>query len=102
MHISGTDAAAAAVIVDSIVTVIVGTRLIHTAKRETAKAAETVKPAIQKELQNALVTLLPAVVSRVAELVKPPPPHGPTAPAPPIADKPTTASLRALKEGTND
>ena len=101
MHISGTDAAAAAVIVDSIVTVIVGTRLIHTAKRETAKAAETVKPAIQKELQNALVTLLPAVVSRVAELVKPPP-HGPTAPAPPIADKPTTASLRALKEGTND
>lgn len=71
MHFNSNEIAASAVIVDSIVTAYVGWRLNRTARRETAKAAETVKPAIQAELQTAVVTLLPALAARIAEIVRP-------------------------------
>lgn len=60
-------AAVAAVIVDSIVTVIVGWRLTKIAKRETANAVATVTPALQTELANAGIQLIPVIVKQIKE-----------------------------------
>lgn len=65
--ITGTDLAASAVIIDSIVTIWIGKRLMNTAKRETAKAAETVQPVIAAELANAALKLLPLIIETVEE-----------------------------------
>lgn len=62
MNLSATDFAALAVVIDSAVTLFVGRKLIHTAERETAKAAETVTPVIQEHLSQAINTLLPLAI----------------------------------------
>lgn len=56
---NATDLAAAAVVIDSIVTIGVGRKLIKTAEKETAKAAETVTPVIKEYLGEAFASLLP-------------------------------------------
>ena len=76
-------AAVAAVIVDSIVTILVGRALIRTAHRETEQAAANVAPAIGTLLTEQVVSLLPTLTGLVkAEIEhltpKPPPPGGPT------------------------
>lgn len=58
-------AAVSAVIIDSIVTIIVGWRLNRTAKRETSNALEQVKPALRTELENAATLLIPLIVDIV-------------------------------------
>lgn len=59
--------AAAAVIIDSIVTCFVGWRLNKTARNETAKAAETVKPALNQAISEAVVTLLPVLTNIIQQ-----------------------------------
>ena len=66
-----------AVVVDSLVTMVVGWRLSRVARRETEKAAETVRPAIVDEVQKAIAMLLPVVAARVAQAVQPLPPPPP-------------------------
>lgn len=65
-YANGTFWAAAAVIIDSIVTIGVGWRLNKTARQETANALEQVKPALQEELGKAAVMLIPLL----ADLIK--------------------------------
>lgn len=59
--------AATAVIIDSIVTCFVGWKLNKTARRETMKAAETVKPALNEALGQAVVTLLPIITETIKQ-----------------------------------
>ena len=59
--------AAAAVIIDSIVTCFVGWRLNRTARRETAKAAETVKPALNQALTETVMNLLPVLSETIKQ-----------------------------------
>lgn len=65
--ITATDFAAAAVVIDSIVTISVGRKLIKTAEKETAKAAETVTPVIKEHLSEAINTLLPLALKMLKE-----------------------------------
>ncbi len=65
MFINATDLAALAVVIDSVVTIGVGRRLIRTAEKETAKAAETVTPVIKEHLEKAIVSLLPLITSLI-------------------------------------
>lgn len=65
----GLYAAVAAVIVDSIVTVFVGWRLNKTARQETARAVEKVKPALKAEMEKAAVILIPLVVEQLKTLL---------------------------------
>lgn len=58
-------AAVAAVIIDSMVTVFVGWKLTKTARTETASAVEKIKPALQTELGNAALILIPLIVAEL-------------------------------------
>lgn len=62
---TGLWAAVSAVIIDSIVTLYVGWRLNRTARQEAVKAAETVKPVLQKELETAALILIPLIVQEL-------------------------------------
>ena len=106
MHFTATDAATAAVILDSVVTSFVGWRLTKVAKRETLQAAENVKPAIQQELSRAVATLIPVVVAKVGEILTARPQAAEKPPASVSgqgADQsaPTPAALRAVN-GENE
>lgn len=71
MHFTSTDILTVSVVFDSLVTMTVGWRLGKRAHKETTRAAETIKPAIQEELANAITMILPAVIERVVDLIKP-------------------------------
>lgn len=60
-------AAVAAVILDSFVTCFVGWRLNRTARKETAKAAESVKPALNEAIGQAVITLLPVLTETIKQ-----------------------------------
>lgn len=67
---TGLWAAVSAVIVDSIVTLYVGWRLNRTARQETAKAADTVKPVLKAEMEKAALVLIPLVISELQKLLE--------------------------------
>ena len=67
MFLNATDFAAAAVVIDSAVTLMVGRKLIKTAEQETAKAAETVTPVIKEHLSQAINALLPLAIKMLSE-----------------------------------
>lgn len=97
MHFTATDWAAAAVGVDSVVTLWVGSRLTKTAKRETAKAAENVKPAIQQELSLAVVRLVPVIVQKLTEVLRPADKSDEPREVAPVVDIPQLRSERATR-----
>lgn len=63
-------AAVAAVIIDSVVTIFMCQKLIKTAEREAGKAAETLKPALKQEIENAALVLIPLIVDQLKSLTE--------------------------------
>lgn len=60
-------AAVAAVIIDSVVTIVVGYRLTKVARKETERAADSLKPVLEKELANAALLLMPIVIEQLKQ-----------------------------------
>ena len=58
-----------AVIIDSLVTLFVGWRLERAARRPTANAVDTIKPAMDNSISSAIANAIPLVVKLLEEKV---------------------------------
>lgn len=66
------DAAVAAVLVDSAVTAMVGRALLAAAHREATRAAETMRPALNDAIAEAIEQAAPLLLPVLVERLRPP------------------------------